>query len=232
MNPVILDPIDTAIDAGSLECELHLHRADKAAVDRFRHLAAAAADLARPKGVYKAVDCEVQGDDAIRVGGISLRSRVLAVHLAEVPRVFPFVATCGREVADWAAARNELLESYWLESILDAVLQCAYDHTKKHIVANHGLGRTAVMNPGSLDDWPIEAQPLLFDILGDVEAAIGVRLRQSLMMEPRHSVSGILFPTEVDFQTCMLCDRPNCSKRRAPHDPHLYARRYQIGVKP
>lgn len=230
MKPVILDPIHTAIDAGALESELHLHRADKATVDRFRQLAAAAADLARPKGVYKAVDCEVQGDDAIRVGGISLQSRVLAVHLAEVPRVFFFVATCGREVAEWAAARSDLLESYWMESVLDAVLQCAFDHTRKHIVANHGLGRTAVMNPGSLDDWPIEAQRSLFAILGNVEAAVGVRLHQSLMMEPRHSVSGILFATEVDFQTCMLCDRPNCPKRRAPHDPHLYARRYQIGV--
>ncbi|HHP7236121.1 MAG TPA: hypothetical protein ACFCUC_15950, partial [Desulfobacterales bacterium] len=223
--------VHTAIDAGALESELHLHRADKATVDRFRQLAAAAADLARPKGAYKAVDCEVQGHDAIRVGGILLQSRVLAVHLAEVPRVFPFVATCGREVAEWAAARSELLESYWLETVMDAVLQRAFDHTRKHIVANHGLGRTAVMNPGSLDDWPIEAQRSLFAILGDVEAAVGVRLRQSLMMEPRHSVSGILFPTEVDFQTCMLCDRPNCPKRRAPHDPHLYARRYQIGSK-
>jgi hypothetical protein len=232
MNQVILDSIRATIDTGALESELHLRRADDTTIDRFRHLAAAAADRARPKGVYKAVDCEVQGDDAIRVGGISLQSRILAVHLAEVPRVFPFVATCGREVADWAAARNELLESYWMESILDAVLQCAFDHTRKHIVAAHGLGQTAVMNPGSLDDWPIEAQPALFAILGDVEAAVGVHLRQSLMMEPRHSVSGILFPTEVDFQTCMLCDRPNCPKRRAPYDPHLYARRYQNGNKP
>lgn len=217
MPCIVLDRIEADIDVEALERALRIDGADAATAGRFRRLTAAAAARARPRGVYKAVDCDLRGPDAVRVDGITLHSRLLADLLAEVGRVFPFVATCGRELADWAAAETGLLESYWLESIMDAVLGCAYAHIRAHIAAAHELRKTAVMNPGSLPDWPLEAQRPLFAILGDMEAAVGVRLRESLMMEPRYSVSGILFPTEVDFQTCMLCPRPNCPKRRTPY---------------
>jgi hypothetical protein len=95
------------------------------------------------------------------------------------------------------------------------------------MVAAHGLGKTAVMTPGSIDDWPIQEQKPLFTILGGIEAAIGVRLRDSFMMEPRQSVSGIVFPTAIDFQTCMLCPRQKCPKRRAPYDRNLYEQRFR-----
>jgi hypothetical protein len=183
--------------------------------------------MARPKGMYKPVDFDAEGDDVVVIDGIRLTSRVLAVHLAQVHRVFPFVATCGREIADWAATKTEILERFWLETILDEVLLCAIKHTGEHMVATHGLGKTAVMTPGSIDDWPIQEQKPLFTILGGIEAAIGVRLRESFMMEPRQSVSGIVFPTEIDFQTCMLCPRQRCPKRRAPYDRNLYEQRFR-----
>jgi hypothetical protein len=46
------------------------------------------------------------------------------------------------------------------------------------------------------------------------------------MMDPVHSVSGILFPTEEDFEECSLCPREDCPKRRAPFEEHLYETRY------
>jgi hypothetical protein len=70
------------------------------------------------------------------------------------------------------------------------------------------------MTPGSLYDWPIQEQEPLFTIFGDIESIIGLRLRDSFMIDPRQSASGILFPTEIGFQTCMLCLRQGCPKRR------------------
>jgi len=42
--------------------------------------------------------------------------------------------TCGREIADWAAEKNELLET-----ILDEILLCAITHTGKHMTVAHAL---------------------------------------------------------------------------------------------
>jgi hypothetical protein len=45
-------------------------------------------------------------------------------------------------------------------------------------------------------------------------------------MVPTKSVSGIIFPTEADFQSCQLCERENCPNRRAPYDEMLYEQKY------
>ncbi len=83
------------------------------------------------------------------------------------------------------------------------------------------------MSPGSLNDWGIEEQSPLFSILGDVETAIGVRLNESFVMVPNKSLSGIYFPTEIQFYSCQLCHRENCPTRKAPYDEKL-AREFGI----
>jgi hypothetical protein len=45
-------------------------------------------------------------------------------------------------------------------------------------------------------------------------------------MSPTHSVSGIIFPTNDDFQSCLLCPREQCPGRRAAYDRTLYERKY------
>jgi len=77
------------------------------------------------------------------------------------------------------------------------------------------------MSPGSLKDWAIEEQRSLFSILGDVEGFIGVRLNETLIMIPNKSLSGIYFPTEIPFYSCQLCQREDCSTRKAPYDENL-----------
>lgn len=227
MDPVVIDPINVEINETQMARKLRLGKGGSELMDRFQRLLQEAKQIARPKGVYKPVDFDAEGDDVVVIDGIRLTSRVLAVNLKAVHRVFAFVATCGREVADWAAEKTDMLERFWLETILDELLLCAIKGVGGRMAANHGLGKTAVMTPGSLDDWPIQEQKPLFTVLGDIESAIGVRLLDSFMMMPRQSVSGILFPTEVDFQTCMLCPRQKCPKRRAAYDPDMYDREYK-----
>ena len=86
------------------------------------------------------------------------------------------------------------------------------------------LGKTATISPGSGDVtvWPIEQQRELFALFVDVENLVGVRLTESFLMTPNKSVSGIRFPTEIDFQSCQLCHRENCPGRRAPFDKKLW----------
>jgi hypothetical protein len=77
-----------------------------------------------------------------------------------------------------------------------------------------------------LEDFPLEEQRGLFALMGDTNAAVGVTLLHSLMMSPSHSVSGIIFPTTENFESCLLCPRDKCPGRRASYDPTLYERKY------
>jgi hypothetical protein len=96
-----------------------------------------------------------------------------------------------------------------------------------YLTERYGLLNKAHMNPGSLLDWPIQQQSLLFSLLGDVEELTGARLTENNIMLPMKSISGIFFPTKTRFESCMLCARDGCRRRRADYAPELAA---QYGV--
>ena len=99
---------------------------------------------------------------------------------------------------------------------------------RPHHGRKYALGRTSTMSPGSLPDWPIQAQRPLFALLGRAEELLGVRLTDGLLMVPSKSVSGIRFPTEQTFASCQLCPRAGCPSRQAPYDAGLYDEKYRI----
>ena len=226
MDLVVLDDSEFHFDRDTLWRELGVSAGRQTLIAAFEKLTAEAREVARPRAVYRLAAFDRGGDETVTIDGTPLTSRVLWHHLDEVYRVFPFVATCGRELAVWAASKTDMMERFWADTILDRALECAGEQLSAHLVRRYGLERAGIMTPGSLEDWPIEEQRALFRILGDVEAAIGVRLNENLMMDPLHSVSGIVFPTDLDFEVCSLCPRRDCPKRSAPFEEHLYQTRY------
>ncbi|MDX2500360.1 MAG: vitamin B12 dependent-methionine synthase activation domain-containing protein, partial [Deltaproteobacteria bacterium] len=122
---------------------------------------------------------------------------------------------------------TDLLENFYLDTIGNVALNSARKQLKRHLKSEFALEKISSMAPGSLPDWPIEEQAPLFKLLGDVDAAIGVKLSNSLLMLPAKSISGIYFPTEVSFFSCQLCPRERCESRKAKYDPKL-AREYGI----
>jgi len=227
VDAVVLDNIEAKINIEELGKKLQIKTDRTELIESFKGFVRQALEVARPKALYKAVYINAKSDDTVVIDGIALRSRVLAVNLTDVHRVFPFVATCGNELADWAMSRDDILELFWADAITDNALLSAMRVMEEHIERRYLIGKTAVMSPGSLEDWPIQEQSPLFSILGDTEKLIGVRLNEALMMDPVQSLSGILFPVEVDFATCQLCSRENCPKRRAPYDKDLYDKRFR-----
>jgi hypothetical protein len=184
---------------------------------RCTRLAREAVRLARPKAAYRLASVEAEGEGIVVVDGVTLTSRVLRANLADVHRVFPFVATCGTELADWAGSIDDMLEAFWADTIMEEALEAALDAVTEHMVRRYDLAQTSEMNPGSLPDWPIEQQANLFRILGEVSAEIGVELTDSSLMIPMKSVSGLRFPSEVRFENCQLCPREGCPNRRVPY---------------
>jgi hypothetical protein len=197
-------------------------------MDELRQLVAEAEPIGRPKALYGVARVESKAERSVVIDGIELVSRVLRVNLEPVHRVFPFVATCGTELEDWSkSVGDRILHRFWADAIKEAALRTAVAVMREHMAAHCHPGKLAHMSPGSLADWPLRQQRPLFALLGDPQQAIGVRLTDSLLMVPIKSVSGIVFPTEVTFESCQLCPMRRCPNRRAPYDSDLYQQRYR-----
>jgi hypothetical protein len=181
--------------------------------------------VGRPRALYAEAFVEEGDEEGVRVGDVRFQSRALRRSLDGVERVFPFVATCGREVAEAnPAPPDDIVTAFWWDALQVRLLEAAVCRVAEDIEERFRLGPTVMMSPGAADAsvWPIEDQRPLFRLLGDVEAAIGVRLTESLFMSPTKSVSGIRFATERDFRSCQVCRRPACPRREAPFDPALW----------
>jgi len=222
----VLKDVSFRIDDDALIEELRL-KEGSSSMGEVRLLAAEARAIARPKALYVQRFIEERDDDSVLVGGVRLTSRVLRVNLEHAQRMFPYVATCGVELAAWASSQDDLLHRFWAEAICEMALRQSKRAAHQHLIEHYRPGQTASMAPGSLADWPLEEQQSLFALLGDTEGAIGVRLTDHMLMIPTKSVSGIWFPAEASFESCQLCPRERCPGRRAPYDAGLYDRRYQ-----
>ena len=222
----VLDDIPFEIDTDALLASLRIEPGGERAA-AIVEAVEAVRPVVRPKAVCDVRYIEGRGDDTVDVGdGVTFTSRVLRVNLDGTQRVFPFIATCGTEVAERAAGCDDLLVKYALDTLMEQALRAASRHAVETIKQTYSLGATSTMNPGSLPDWPMEQQRQLFAVFGDVKELIGVELTDSFLMVPIKSVSGLLFPTEIRFESCQLCPREKCPGRRATYDPQLLEKRY------
>jgi hypothetical protein len=175
--------------------------------------------VGRPKALYRVSYVEERSENWVSIDGVRFESGILHRNLQKVERVFPYVVTAGRELDSIPVESGDMMGTFCLDALKELVLEEALSHLERHIQKNFAPGVLAHMNPGSLRDWPLSQQPILFSLFGDVHDLVGVRLRESHLMDPIKSVSGIYFPTEIDFKSCRLCTRHPCSNRRAPYDP-------------
>ncbi len=179
---------------------------------------------ARPKALYKECFIQSKEEETITIDDIIFTSQALRINLDQVERVFAYVVTCGKEVDEIEIPQDDFLKGFWLDTIKATLLGISGRHLSELLDQKYKLGKTVDMNPGSGDVavWPIEQQRKLFALFGDVENFIGVRLTESFLMIPNKSISGIRFSTEINFQSCQLCHRENCSGRSASFDKKLW----------
>ena len=217
----ILGPIRVELDVDTVQKKLHAPaRRD---VDA---MVAQALSLAQPRAAFAAAYIDEKGEEEVVVSGRRFRSRVLRKNLDDVGRVFPVVLTVGPQL-EQAADSSDMLARYYLDAIANLILTEARQHLIRHLGKRFGVEKLSWMSPGSLQDWPLEQQRPLFELLPGVEDRLGVRLTDSCLMLPRKSVSGIYFPSESSFFSCRLCPRERCESRKARYDEAL-VREYGI----
>jgi hypothetical protein len=229
MDSIVIDSIPFQVDGTALRERMRV-RDNSSYARTLEKLVRDAQTIARPKALYKVCLIDELGDDYAVIDGVRFDSRVLRVNLDDAHRVFPYVATCGTELWDWANRQEDMLHRYWADEICEMGVRVAAQALDGHLAERYRAGQLSRMNPGSLGDWPIREQRALFRLLDDPEEKIGVQLLKSCLMVPSKSVSGIQFPTEDGFVNCQLCPRHDCSGRRAPYDAELYDRRYRTNT--
>lgn len=183
--------------------------------------------IARPKAIYKPVFVEERGENFVVLDGVKFHSRVLAINLNDIHRAFPFVVTCGIELEEWADSLHDAIHKYWAEGIMGIALVQAIIALDKHIKDNSKIKKISHLSPGSIDDWQLEEQASLFKLLGDVETLIGVKLTGNNFMVPAKTVSGMKFPSQFDFESCMLCEREACIGRRARFNKEMWEKYFE-----
>ena len=112
-------------------------------------------------------------------------------NLERVSRIVPFVATCGTELEEWAKGYSDPLEGYFADAVMLQFLGQA-NRALREAVRREWFRESdmSCMSPGSLSAWPLPEQANLFELVGGVTEAIGVRLTPSYLMLPSKSTSG------------------------------------------
>jgi len=226
METVILDALPFQIDREELKKKMRVKEGSEMA-EKLGVMAQEAQKVARPKVCYRVAYVESKGDDHLMIEGIQFTSRVMRVNLDKVFRTFPYVATCGLELEAWSKSVDGIVEQFWAEEIKVLAVRGTIRYLNEYLTDRYQPGQLSRMNPGSLPDWPLSEQKPLFALLGNGPATIGVQLKDSFLMTPVKSVSGIWFPTEDKYENCQLCNREKCPGRRAPYEPGLMERKYQ-----
>jgi hypothetical protein len=214
----VLKGIPVAFDREAFDRHIQLERFPGCAEAADR-LVSRALERVKPKAIFRVSYIGNRQGHSLELEGVRFESRVLSQNLADVERVFPYIATCGTELEDFLLPDGDMLARYWLDVFKEMALEAAIQHLRTLLRERFALQGFSSMNPGSGDRnvWPIGQQKPLFSLFGDVEALIGVRLTESYLMMPNKSVSGLFFPTEVPFESCQLCTRADCPRRRAPY---------------
>jgi hypothetical protein len=240
MDNTILDAIPYTVDLPDLMKKLHIKPGSPNAAE-LQAMAAQAQAVARPKAVYNIAFIDSHEEDRVVIDGVAFTSRVLRTNLAQLHRVFPFIATCGAELDVWSHQHTDMLSRFWADAIAEAALRQAMKFLDARLSglylpapadpAEEGdKPRLAEMNPGSLEEWPISEQKPLFALLGNGNQEIGVELSDTFLMRPIKSVSGIYFINREGYTNCQLCPREVCPGRQAPYEPGLFEKKY-AGVK-
>ena len=225
MNKVVLDDIPLRIEMNRLLKTLSI-KADSTFAREVAELVETATSIGRPKVVYKQAHIDSRGEDYIVVEGMTLKSTIVQINTQETDTVFPFVATCGKELEDWSNSVDGL-SSFYAEAMKQQALDAAEEAFGRHIEETYDPSPTSEMNPGSIPDWRVKEQSGLFAILGDPAEVIDVGLSKSYMMSPTKSTSGIRYYAATKFVSCQLCQEVSCPTREAPYDAELFDKKYR-----
>jgi hypothetical protein len=217
MGVIVLDAITCHIDMEQLLEKMQMKK-NSGHLDRLQTLLDQGLRIARPKALYKRVQIDEKRADGVVVSGQLLTSKILLNNTDARQWLFPYLATCGRELEKWGNAQKGVFDQYAAGVIQEMACRTAMDTVLEQIDESYELINPSTINPGSLNDWPLEQQQPLFELLENAQHLIGMELMESFLMRPMKSVSGIHFSGKEQHDNCRCCPRDNCIGRNMPYE--------------
>ena len=132
----IIDYIPVNISVEQVLRRLHLDKDGKYAGD-VQGLIDIVQPLIRPKAVYDVCYIDRKDSDSVEIGGVRFTSRVLRVNLDQAEEVFPYVATCGRELDAINIPTSEMMRFYFMDQIKEMVTRGALNYLHDYLKERH-----------------------------------------------------------------------------------------------
>lgn len=177
---------------------------------------------ARPRSVSRLMELSFPGPDAVRIGGILVRSAALRRNLEGCVGAYLMAATLGADV-DRLISRLTALgrsgEALAAQAAAAALIEDVCDEENGRLraeAAARGLKLRPRFSPG-YGDFSIEHQPELLREL-DAPRRLGLTVTESLMLAPMKSVTAVVGLAGTEGCTpegCAACGKKDCDFRRA-----------------
>jgi hypothetical protein len=217
---IVLNKIPFEFDVAAILKQMKIHGDAKRFEVPIRELIEVILPVARPKALIKVVCVDHKTPETLQIDGVEFDSKLVRVNLDPVETAFVCMTTIGTEV-EAIPQPSDVMKRFCLDAMKNHLLFAATGQLKKFLQDTYQTGTLTNLNPGETASFPIAQQRKLFQVIGDVEGYIGVRLSENCALIPTKSHSGIYFSTAVEFVSCRLCTNRRCTGRRAPYEPEL-----------
>ncbi len=91
-------------------------------VDRIDALLEQALAVAKPKALFSKVAVDAITADTVQLDGIVLKSKIMGKNFGDADFVYPYLCTCGREVAAFAETVGDIMDQFILDAIMELLL--------------------------------------------------------------------------------------------------------------
>ena len=141
----VLNSIPFKLDTKEVLKRLRLRKENKDMERMVQELLDIIHPIAKPKAIYKVSYVDNKNGDSLYIDGVKFTSRVLRINLDKVGRVFPYVATCGRELDEIAVPADDYMKYYCLDTIKEMALYSARSYLQDYLTRNYALGQMSRM---------------------------------------------------------------------------------------
>lgn len=175
-------------------------------------------DIAKPKAFYLSYPIEKRTEKTVTFAGMHFHSDSLARNVRDTMMIYPFLCTCGKELADYAETLSDFAEVFAFDAIMDFYRKLMTFRVKEEIRKELPEGMVPRTNyPGSLWGWEVRDLKKLFALYGSAADEIGVTLSEYYLMTPLKTLAGVAYGVSEEEKECPLCSVPHCVRREAAY---------------
>jgi hypothetical protein len=188
MNNIIFEHIPVSFDRDRLMEENKI-KPDTDLAEDFLGVIEAAEGALRCKAVLKLTEMSGAGENSVVLDGIEFKSGSVAGRLRGKKYIFLYVMTVGTEIDGCEDANYPVLGDIVRQAALDISMKYTLDYIKD----NFGCADASFINPGTLEDWPVELNKTIFEMIGNITELTGAVMTAGGFMKPWYSSAGIIF---------------------------------------